>query len=94
MFVVAKAKIDQAINSCQRIVYCDECVFTHTAVQNTAYSASRVKTQIPDQQVRFAKFNLVAAIFYEYGVEAVYITQSTVDSDEFVKIIPMCRAIG
>lgn len=53
-----------------------------------------MKINIPAQEGVFEKFNLVCAMSYQHGVEAVYITGSIINSDEFVKIITMCRTLG
>ena len=75
MYLAVKAKIEASNLDQRRIVYCDECTFTHNAVQNTAYSLARQKTTIPNQEGPFRKFNLVAAMSFEFGLEAVYITE-------------------
>ena len=72
----------------------DESKFTYKTLQKTAYTRKKENLILSDKEISCRSINLIAGVSVEYGLEAVYLTTANINSEHFIKIIPMILQQG
>ena len=80
-------QVRNAIGSGKRIIFTDEAMFTTATLPDRAYAAKGHNITLEEKLTSSPAVAVVAGVSAEYGLEAFFIHQRSIDSDSFIQYL-------